>query len=258
MSIRITKKLGKEYILLYRKCEVRVTNFDKIDKVVKKITKNRRRYENVGEKLNIPWYFIAAIHNMESSQSFERHLHNGDPLTARTVQIPANRPPRGKPPFTWEESAIDALKHKRLDKVFNWSLSRLLYEMEKYNGWGYRMYHPYVLSPYLWGCSNHYTAGKYVSDGRWSDVKKSKQCGGAVIIRRLEEMGTIAPLDYSADKPMFYYSTKAVPNADKLQKFLNKFGGVALRVDSWPGRKTSNAVKSLFDFYLNGDPQMEI
>ncbi len=257
MSIRITKKLKKEYISLYRKCEVRVTAFDKIDRVVEKIINNQERYEDVGLELNIPWYFIAAIHNMESSQSFERHLHNGDPLAARTVQIPANRPHRGTPPFTWEESAIDALKYKRLDKVFNWSLARLLYEMEKYNGWGYRMYHPYVLSPYLWGCSDYYTAGKYVSDGRWSDNKKSKQCGGAVIIRRLDEMGIIAPLDYSADKPIFYYSDKVVSNADQLQKFLNRFGDVALRVDSWPGKKTSDGVKSLFDFYLKGDPRME-
>ena len=53
------------------------------------------------------------------SLDFNRHLHNGDPLSSRTTHIPQNRPVKGKPPFTWEESTIDVLKHKRLDRVFN-------------------------------------------------------------------------------------------------------------------------------------------
>ncbi len=44
-----------------------------------------------------------------------------------------------------------------------------LYKIEGYNGWGYRMKHPQVYSPYLWGFSNHYQKGKYIADGTWSD-----------------------------------------------------------------------------------------
>ena len=44
-----------------------------------------------------------------------------------------------------------------------------LYELERYNGFGYRDRRPQVLSPYLWSFSNHYSRGKYVADGRFSD-----------------------------------------------------------------------------------------
>ena len=86
---------------------------------------------------------------MESSLNFKRHLHNGDPLTARTVHVPSGRPRQGDPPFTWEQSAADALTLRNLGPRTDWSLSGTLYALEGYNGWGYRRYHPEVFSPYL-------------------------------------------------------------------------------------------------------------
>lgn len=76
---------------------------------------NRARYESVGNPMGIPWHFIAAIHNLESSRSFLTHLHNGDPLTGRTFHRPPGRPASGNPPFTWEFSAADALRLKSLE-----------------------------------------------------------------------------------------------------------------------------------------------
>ena len=67
---------------------------------------------------------------------------------------------RGKPPFTWEESASDALALRGLRGDTDWSLAGTLYQLEGYNGWGYRLYHQHVLSPYLWSYSNHYQSGK--------------------------------------------------------------------------------------------------
>ena len=52
-----------------------------------------------------PWFFLGVIHAMESRFNFERHLHNGDPLSARTVRVPKGFPKAGNPPFTWEVSA---------------------------------------------------------------------------------------------------------------------------------------------------------
>jgi lysozyme family protein len=127
----------------------------------------------------VPWYF--TIHNR--SDMNHQALHNGDPLSARTVQVPAGRPPKGQPPFTWEESAADALALKRLDAQTDWTLAGTLYQLECYNGWGYRRHHPHVLSPYLWSFSGHYTCGKYVADGRWSEAATSRQCGAAVLLR---------------------------------------------------------------------------
>jgi len=57
----------------------------------------------------------------------------------------------------------------------------MLYEFEKWNGFGYRLYHPKVLSPYLWGFSNHYTSGKYTADGKFDESAVSTQCGAAVL-----------------------------------------------------------------------------
>ena len=257
LQIKYTKALAQEYIRLYKTCEILPSKFNEIDNIINEILKYRSIYEQTAEVLNIPWYFIAAIHRMESSGDFTKHLHNGDPLSERTVHIPRGRPRRGKPPFSWKESAIDALKLRGVQKVKKWTLPRLLYEMEGYNGWGYRIYHPYVLTPYLWAGSNHYTSGKYIADGRWSDRAKSKQCGGALIIRRLEEKNEIS-FDEDFKYPIFAYADsldKKEYNVKKLQKFLNGFEGIALRVDGNAGIKTSAAVKRVFDFYLKGDPR---
>lgn len=251
--VNYTKTLAEEYTRLYRTCEAKSTQFDTIDKLVDLIISHRTRYEHVADDLGIPWYFIAVIHNMESSQNFSKHLHNGDPLSARTKHVPAGRPKRGNPPFSWEESAVDALKLRKLHNIKEWSLPRLLYELEGYNGWGYRLYHPHVLSPYLWSFSNHYKSGKYIADGTWSDTAKSRQCGAVLLIKRLEEWGEITLS--TIQKPIFFYSTQEETDADKLQQFLNQFDGVTLRVDGWPGEETSNAMEDLFGFYLKDDPR---
>ena len=139
----------------------------------------------------------------------------------------------------------------------DWSLERLLYELEGYNGWGYRLFHAHVKSPYLWSFSNHYTSGKYVADGRWSDTAVSRQCGAALIIKRLEQRSEIDSFDArrrTRAVPL-RYGNRAIERADDLQRFLNTFPGVTLRVDGWPGAKTSDAVKQVFGFRLSGDPR---
>ena len=40
---------------------------------------------------------------------FDQHLHNGDPLSGRTTHVPPGRPRPASPPFTWEQSAHDAI-----------------------------------------------------------------------------------------------------------------------------------------------------
>lgn len=138
----------------------------------------------------IPWYFVAVTHYMECSSSFKKHLHNGDLLTGYTTHVPAGRPKVGHgPPFTWEESAVDALKLEHLDKVQNWSLGAMLHRIEAYNGAGYK--NRSMNSPYLWSYSNQYTKGKYAADGKFDPELVSKQVGAAVILKRLEDRGII-------------------------------------------------------------------
>lgn len=265
-SVRLTPELRAEYERLFNTCELRPERAAEIETVMQRVLAQRARYAAAEAASGVPWYFIAVTHQMESSGRFDRHLHNGDPLSARTRQVPAGRPRSGSPPFTWEASAADALAMHGLSAATDWSLASLLYEMERYNGFGYRRFHPEVLSPYLWSYSQHYTSGKYVADGRWSATARSAQCGGATLLRRLVERGHVAFVDqapppadaaplvspYARRKPT---STPTLERAMHLQRWLNDFPGVFVKVDGWAGEKTSDAWRQVSGHRLPGDPR---
>ena len=183
--------LKDEYQLLYDSCLVRPERIASADAIVSAIAANKARYQRVGDPLGIPWHVIGVIHSMEVSLSFSGHLHNGDPLSARTVQWPPGRPKTGSPPFTWEVSAADALTGRSLHTWKDWSIAGTLWQLEGYNGFGYRNLRQPIPSPYLWSFSNHYSRGKFVSDGTYSPSAVSGQCGAAVLIRRLAKKGLI-------------------------------------------------------------------
>lgn len=267
-KLRLTQSLKEEYERLFNTCIIKPDRIKSMEEIISFIEDNKGRYLDVATPLGIPWYFVAVIHNMESSLSFSKHLHNGDSLTARTIHVPVGRPKTGKPPFSWEVSAQDALKLRAVDSQKDWSLSGTLYQIEGYNGWGYRLYHPHVLSPYLWCFSNHYTSGKYIEDGRWSDAAVSRQCGAAVLLRRMVELGQIEfsdqPLPGQGAAPLVVnYSVKKskdaqeVARAEELQRWLNTFPGIFVRVDGIPAEKTSNAYKIITGSYLPGDPRTQ-
>jgi lysozyme family protein len=153
---------------------------------VKRVLKDKQRYLDVQTATGVDWIFIALTHNMECSGDFTKHLYNGDPLTARTVRVPAGLPKEGNPPFTWETSAVGALKHKGLDKFRpqDWTIELMLYQCEGFNGYGYRGRG--INSPYLWSMTNHYTKGKYVKDGVYDVNAVSEQLGCAVLINALK------------------------------------------------------------------------
>ncbi len=183
--------LKDEYPRMYRSIELRPAFDESARWHVSMIRQYRKRYERAGDASGVPWYFIACTHSLESSFNFKAHLHNGDyPLSSRTRQVPSGRPRIWLPPSDWESSARDALSIMGFTGQSDWSLSRLLYRLEAYNGLGYRSYG--VPTPYLWSYSNHYERGKFVADGRWSANAKSKQCGAAVMLKLLEEAGEIS------------------------------------------------------------------
>jgi len=263
-NVSLTQALQREYENLFSTCVIRSERATGVEKIIAGIMPNRTRYETVADALGMPWYVIAAIHTMESSLNFTRHLHNGDPLSRRTTHVPAGRPQSGSPPFTWEESAIDALKLRRLDRWDDWSIAGTLYQLEGYNGWGYRRFHPHVLSPYLWSFSNHYTSGKYVADGTWSETAVSNQCGAAVLLRRMAERGIIdlanepnaAPVPSAPETPLLRFDPKKrVALIEGLQTYLNQIPGIFLKVDGKAGEKTSDAVRRVFGYFLADDPR---
>lgn len=184
-------QLRPEYQKLWDTMVIRPGNVKAVDAVVSKIVAGRARYGIAAEKAGVPWGFIAVVHQLEGSGNWNTHLHNGDSLRARTVNVPKGRPIKGSPPFTWEDSAADALAQKGLGKATDWTIPGTLYQLERYNGWGYRLYHPETLSPYLWSFSTHYARGKYVADGKWSSTAVSQQIGAAVLLKRMHELKLI-------------------------------------------------------------------
>jgi len=182
--------LKPEYQKLWDSCEIKPDKLSTTQNIVAKISSDRLRYEVLQQKINVPWYFVAVIHNMESSLNFTKHLHNGDSLKKRTINEPSGRPLADpikgwQVGYTWEESAIDALTMKEFNRVKDWSLPAQLWQLERYNGVGYRKYHPEVLTPYLWSGTNHYSKGKYVADGKWDANAISEQIGVAALLKVL-------------------------------------------------------------------------
>jgi lysozyme family protein len=185
-------QLRDGYLSHYDQCEARperasLTNWH-IGTLLK--PENRTRYEAVGKRLQIPWFFIGIIHSLEAGFNFQGHLHNGDPLRGRTWQVPAGRPLEWNPPTDWIASAADALAMKKYDNQPDWTLGQMLYRFEKYNGFGYRRRG--IETPYLWSFSNQYAKGKYVKDGVWDPNAVSRQCGAALLVKELVSRGAIA------------------------------------------------------------------
>ena len=201
-----------EYSNLWAEMAIHRKKLPEVDTIIERIVRHKETYRSVEQLTKVPWFAIAIIHNLEAGGDFNRHLHNGDPLTVRTVHVPAGRPRSGNPPFTWEESAVDALEYDGLTtQVTDWSVEYLAYMFEAFNGWGYRLSHPHVKSPYLWSFSNHYTNGKYVGDGRWSETAVSRQCGAMLLLKRLQEKGHIR-LDFArVETPVAWPQPASIP-----------------------------------------------
>lgn len=180
--------LAAEYARLYASCRIRPERAGEVAHAVARLLAGKAAYRAVAAELGmVPWQLVGIIHGLEASFDFTRHLHNGDPLGERTRRVPQGRPVIGEPPFTWRQSAVDALMLKELHRVPGWPVPRLLYELERYNGFGYRRRG--LPSPYLWSFTTHYTKGKYVRDGVFDPEAVSKQCGAAALLLGLAERG---------------------------------------------------------------------
>ena len=255
-----TPQLQSEYQRLFDTCLIKPEKNPEVDSILKKILVGQKSYEAIERKLNIPWYFIGIVHCMEGSCNFKVHLHNGDPLTARTVQVPTGRPKDSDPPFTWEVSAEDALIFKKFHTETDWSIPAMLFRFEKYNGFGYRQPTVNIPSPYLWSFSNHYNKGKFVADGKFSPTAVSKQCGSAVLLRRFfekqiaKEIPDRAKVIRQLGEQVNFAPNRFNAKAEELQKLLNG-NGAFLKVDGKAGRNTSDAFFKIAGRFLPNDPQ---
>jgi lysozyme family protein len=184
--------LRRDYEIAFAECVIRPDRLGSVSWHLQMLEANRARYQAAGRAHGIPWWFVGGLHMLECGFIFNRHLHNGDPLSGRTVPLPAGRPAGGAPTFSWEESAADTLTLNGLDRWSDWSVAGALYQWERYNGFGYRRHHPQIASPYLWSFSNQHDKGQYAADGRFDPEAVSQQCGAATLLRALVNHGLVS------------------------------------------------------------------
>ncbi len=187
--------LRDEYRAAWDAAQIRPERLAAVERLCDVLLRSRERYETAGAPLGVPWHVVACLHALEGGGSrgdFSRHLLNGDPLTGRTVHVPAGRPVA--PPaagegeaYAWEEGAREALARWRAWS--DWSVPGTLYQLERYNGMGTRRRG--VWSPYLWSFTTLYSRGKFVSDGVWDPSAVSAQVGAAAILKVLSARGLI-------------------------------------------------------------------
>lgn len=194
IAVLKNKTMPTPYTDTYNNAAIRPEYKGELLIVRDRVISGKGRYAGVAATLGngISWWFIAITHFMEAGAKwpnhFNFHLHCGDPLTHRTTHVPANRPAAAPAageghPYTWEESALDALAFMKYDKVTDWSLENCLILFEKFNGLGYKR--KGVLSPYLWSYTTAYKSGKYVLDGKYDPNAVSKQPGCVAIMKMI-------------------------------------------------------------------------
>lgn len=173
-------QLRQRYANFWR--DMKSENIPTLDQAATARLRNKTRYEKVGKQLGIPWWFIAILHHRESSGDFRGVLHNGEHIigTGRKTKLV----PAGRGPFmSWEEAAVDALRLKGLHNIRDWTVERVCYEAERFNGFGY--FFRGVPSAYLWSFSNIYLGGKYVADGVWDSSARDQQIGVMPLLKRM-------------------------------------------------------------------------
>ena len=127
-------------------------------------------YKYIEKATKVPWWMIGSIHMRECDFNFTLNIRDGTPL------------------HEGESFVGEAIKifQKPEYQVKEWNLETVLLKCEIYNGLGYQLYHPTVLSPYLWSMSNLYSKGKYDRDGHFNPDLIDEQVGIAVLLKSLE------------------------------------------------------------------------
>lgn len=208
------------YANLWSQAIIRPEHEAAVKSAAEAILAHKQRY--VVAAKTVPWWWTGIIHHMEGNGNFSTHLHNGDSLAARTVHVPQGRPVAGDPPFTWEESAFDALQMHGLTEEHDWSFPKACWNFERFNGFGYIS--KGIDSPYVWSFTTNYTKGKFVADHEFDPNAVSQQCGAAAILKQLIAMGEVQD-----SVPVAIVATPKPKDftMSDLQTFLKQFSGIA-------------------------------
>jgi lysozyme family protein len=258
--------LRDDYAQLWSTMSLRADWAQKAANAAKGIFTNRDKYRTVESLTGVPWFVVGLIHQMEADLDFHAHLHNGDPLTARTCNEPVGRPLGGHPPFLWSDSAADAIRYDKLDQVPQWTFERVAFQLEKYNGFRSRTEH-HINTPYLWSGTNHYDRGKFVRDNMWDGTVASKQVGAMPILRQLMQLDATIAEVLKSEAPVPARPAGEAPGTQppvtasdvegfdlrELQSRLKKLPLYGDEIDGIYGPHTRDAIKALLITRQNSD-----
>jgi lysozyme family protein len=181
--------LKPRYEQLFSSCQIRSSWLPQIQTIADTLVSLRTQYDGIEAQTTVPWWFIGILH-YRASNFQAAHLHNGDPLTGRTVRFPEGRPiapPANGLIYTFAESAIDALGMVKYDKAKDRSMAAWLWRFEMWDGFGSFNYaRKGINSEYLWNGTNHFGSGqnqgKFTPDNQFDPYAKSDRVGAAAIL----------------------------------------------------------------------------
>src|SRR5262245_37128263 len=179
------ENIKAEYERNWSNMRIRPARAEVANEVARKALRGKDIYKQIEERTGgVKWYYIALLHSRESDFDFDTYLGNGQSLHRVTTIVP-----KGRGPFaSFVEGAVDALQLEGFIGARDWGIAKMLFRLEKFNGFGYRGRG--VNSPYLWGGSNIYgppeqRPGKFVADGVFDPNKVDPQLGAAVILQAM-------------------------------------------------------------------------
>lgn len=165
----------------WEKAQITLSLVHTINAVSQRLVAAKSRYQVVETATNVPWWFIAVVHERESSQSWAASLAQGDPWNRVSIHVP-----RGRGPFkSWEDAAVDALLNCAPHAANNhdWTTGGALTMLEEYNGLGYAANG--LPSPYVWASTDQYSHGKYIADGHFDPNAVDHQLGCAALLKAM-------------------------------------------------------------------------
>ncbi|MBR0711034.1 MULTISPECIES: peptidoglycan-binding protein [Bradyrhizobium] len=237
------ESLRSEYERNWAGLEIRPGRHADATAVARKAINGKATYQQIERLTGVPWYFTALCHYRESNFDFDTYLGNGESLHRTTTLVP-----KGRGPFaTFVDGAVDAFRIENFVGAQDWSIARMLFRLEAFNGFGYHA--KGVNSPYLYGGSNLYgppeaRAGKFVRDHVFDPNHLDSQLGTAVILHAMQSLDSSITLDGS---PQF--AARIEPEDDAastvvlMQQALNRLGAnPPLAEDGISGPKTRAAV----------------
>lgn len=233
--------LQPEYSRLLSIMTVRPERKKLVDETAVKLIGLKTRWAPISEANGVPIVFMATSFEREASSNFEKNPAQGWSWRSRSRIIPYNGP------FpSWRAAALEAYRLNGLDRVGreNWTWELMCFYGETFNGFGYRDWHR-MHSPYLWGCTNIQTVGKYTSDGKFDAEHWDTQIGIIPVARRMIEIDPTLALPAAIPAPVKSgIADVETHDARWVQESLNRLGAEPkLVVDGSYGRKTMAEVR---------------